>query len=222
MGYEERLYAKPHLRLVGQPRAARPRPLPLSRIGTVGGTARGRGRVVSLSDDGLVLATRMHPSLGEQLTVDLSPSCTLTGEVIWVQPGQCGLRLLATINSAALLGRLAVERAHSPRRRWWPERTAVMHSALGLQFVRLRDVSRKEARIVHDGRFAPGMSVKLQLAPGIERPGVLSWSRDGIADVALCEALDAELLGQVKRAQRDDVAARKAAGSAAGNAAGNA
>ena len=45
----------------------------------------------------------------------------------------------------------------------------VVRSELGLQIVRLRDVSRTSARIVHDGRFLPGMTVKLQLAPGVRR-----------------------------------------------------
>lgn len=178
-----------------------PRVFRISRIGSASGTAKGLGRVLSLSDTGMVLSTRLQPLLGEQWTVDVSESCVLTGEVIWVQPGQCGLKLTVEIDSAALMLRLAEERASSGRRRrrWRPEKTVVVRSALGLQVVRLRDVSRTEARIVHDGRFAPGMAVKLQLAPGIERPGILSWSRDGIAGVALTETLDTDHLGSVKR-----------------------
>lgn len=207
MAHEEQQFRGPGPRISGAHRAASgrgrggARMFPLSGMGRVlDGERQALARVVSLSDDGLVLSSRIQPHLGDRLTVDVSESCSLTGEVIWVQPGQCGLRLATTIDSAALMRRLSEERAKTRRRRrWWPEKTVVVRSELGLQIVRLRDVSRNGARIVHDGRFVPGMAVKLQLAPGIERPGVLSWSRDGIAGVELTEMLDTDQLGSVKR-----------------------
>ena len=67
------------------------------------------------------------------------------------------------------------------------------------EIVRLRDLTPGGARIVHDGRFLPGMAVKLQIAPGIERPGILSWSRDGIAGVVLGDAMDGDPQGAVTR-----------------------
>lgn len=206
MGYEEHQFSGPSLRIIqsrgpSSGRAGAGRQFPISSGGRVlAGEKRALARVLSLSDDGMVLATRLQPLLGERLTMDVSDSCSLTGEVIWVQPGQCGLKLAATIDSAALMQRLAQERAtNRRRRRWWAEKTAVVRSELGLQIVRLREVSRHGAKIVHDGRFTPGMAVKLQLAPGVERPGILAWSRDGIAAVELTERLDKDQLGAAQR-----------------------
>lgn len=210
MGYEEHQFAGPSLRIIGPRGAAggrapgRARAVRLFPVTGAGrktaGEKPGLARVLSLSDDGMVLSTRLQPLLGERLTVDVSDSCSLTGEVIWVQPGQCGLKLAAAIDSAALMQRLTEERAtQRRRRRWWPEKAVVVRSELGLQIVRLREVSRNGAKIVHDGRFTPGMTVKLQLAPGVERPGILSWSRDGIAGVELTEMLDIDRSGATKR-----------------------
>lgn len=209
MRYEEHQPYGPALRIIGPEkragaragagtggRARTPRLFPVSRVGrVVAGSRRGLARVMSLCDDAMVLSTRLHPHLGEQLTVDVSTDCSLTGTVIWTQPGECGLKLTTRIDSAALMQRLSLEQEAERertrrRRRWWPEKTVVVRSELGLQIVRLRDVSRTSARIVHDGRFLPGMTVKLQLAPGIERPGVLSWSRDGIAGVELSATVE--------------------------------
>lgn len=168
-----------------------------------GGTS-GLARLLSLGDEAMVIATRLQPHLGEQVTVDLSDECSLTGTVIWTQPGECGLCLAAPIDSAALLQRLAPKRAGERtagehRRRRPSDTPVVMLSELGQQIVRLRDLTPGGARIVHDGRFQPGMAVKLQIAPGIERPGILSWSRDGIAGVVLGDAMDGDPQGAVTR-----------------------
>lgn len=206
MGYQEHQFAGPSLRIVapqgrGSGQRRDMRMFPVSRAGRfLAGEKPMLARVLNLSDDGMVLSTRLQAALGERLTLDVSENCSLTGEVIWLQPGQCGLKLVAANDSAALMQRLAEERAiPRRRRRWRPEQTVVVRSELGLQIVRLRDVSAREAKIVHDGRFTPGMAVKLQLAPGIERPGILSWSRDGIAGVALIEQVDTDQCGAVTR-----------------------
>lgn len=206
MGDNKHRLAGPQLSLVGVPGGAaqrpsgqRPRLFRVSRV-AAGGSATGLARVLRLSDDEMLLSTRLQPMLGEQWTVDVSDLCSLTGTVIWTRPGQCGIKLTVPIDAAALMQRLAEERATTQRRRRWrAEKRVVVRSALGLQIVRLRDVSPTEARIVHDGRFQPGMMVKLQLAPGVERPGILSWSRDGIAGVALADMLDTDQRGVVAR-----------------------
>lgn len=165
-------------------------------------------RVLSLGDEVLVIATRVLPHLGDEVTVDLSARCSLTGRVIWTAPAKCGraecaLKLSVPINSAALVQRLVLaqqaQRAAAGqrrrwRRRWAPEQRVVVRSALGVQIVRLRDGSPGDARIVHDGRFRPGMAIRLLLAPGVERAGVLSWSRDGIAGVRLTDAAERDRL----------------------------
>ena len=206
MGIHEHQFAGPSLRIVAPTgrRAGQRRDMRLFPVSRTGHPSAGEkpalARMLNLSDDGMVLATRLPAALGERLTLDVSESCALTGEVIWMQPGQCGLKLVAPVDSAALMQRLAEERTTiRRRRRWRPEKTVVVRSELGLQIVRLRDVSGHEAKIVHDGRFTPGMAVKLQLAPGVERPGILSWSRDGIAGIALAERIDTDQVGAVTR-----------------------
>jgi hypothetical protein len=66
-----------------------------------------------------------------------------------------------------------------------------------MQIVRLRDISQRGAKVVHDGRFFAGLAVKIQINPEIERRGIVRWSRDGIAGVQLMVPLSVDDLGSI-------------------------
>ena len=163
------------------------------------GERYGLARVLNVSDEGMMLTTQLDLSLDTVLSVDLSETCTLKGRVVWHHSGRCGLKLFAPIDSAALLKRLYDEqrsdRARQMRVRF--DKAVVVQSDLGIQIMRARDVSQRGIKLVHDGRFRPGMTVKVAIAPGIERRGVVRWSQDGIAGCMLTELISVEELGSM-------------------------
>ncbi len=159
----------------------------------------GLARVHNISDEGLMLSTELPFGLGSVMAVDLSETCSLSGSVAWHNAGQCGLKLSAPVDSPALLRRLDEERkrANARRLRLPFEKSVVVTSELGVQIVRARDISQRGIKLVHDGQFSPGLYVKIQIAPGIERPGVVRWSRNGVAGCMLSEVLSVRDLGSL-------------------------
>jgi hypothetical protein len=160
---------------------------------------QGLARVLNLSDDGMMLSLRLDLFLGDEVTVDLSEACSLTGNAVWRQGDWCGLKLIERIDTPALLKRLRDERrAPGARQLRLPiEKRILASSELGIQIVRLRDVSQRGAKVVHDGRFRPGLAVRLHINPQIQRRGVVRWSQDGIAGIQLTELLSVDDLGSV-------------------------
>jgi hypothetical protein len=161
---------------------------------------QGLARVQNISDDGLMITSSLALCLGDIVQVDLSDDCRLTGAVVWRHEKGCGLRLLREIDSAAMLRRLFDERQSGQARplRLAHSKTVVVASQLGLSVAELRDVSQAGMKIAHDGRFDPGMPLKVLLKPGIERRGVVRWSKDGIAGIGLTEILGIEELGSLR------------------------
>jgi hypothetical protein len=146
-----------------------------------------------------MLSTKLGLMLNDEVTVDLSESCSLTGHVVWRDADWCGLKLLEEIDAAALLRRLSQERrAPDARQLRLPvEKRVLATSELGIQIVRLRDISQRGAKLVHDGRFCPGLAVKIQISPSVERRGVVRWSRDAIAGIQFTELLSVDDLGSM-------------------------
>ncbi|WP_267433896.1 PilZ domain-containing protein [Sphingomonas sp. GM_Shp_1] len=177
-----------------------------SRLRTVYRVARvtargdqGLARVQNISDEGLMITTSLPLCLGDQVRVDLSEACSLTGTVVWHDQNRCGLRLLHAIDSAALLRRLFEERRSGRARplRLVHSKKVVISSEHGLSVAALRDVSQCGMKIAHDGSFHSGLTVKVLLTPGVERRGVVRWSKDGIAGIALTEIFSVEDLGSL-------------------------
>lgn len=159
----------------------------------------GLARVHDISNEGLMLSTQLQVALGSVMAVDLSETCSLSGRVAWHDAGRCGLKLSVPIDSPALLRRLYEEQQRPGARqlRLPFEKSVVVTSELGVQIARARDISQRGIKLVHDGRFSPGLHVKLQIAPAIERRGVVRWSRDGVAGCILSEYLSVHDLGSI-------------------------
>ncbi len=166
---------------------------------TCGGD-QGFGRVLNISDGGMMISARVPLMLGDAVTVVLSEIGTLTGNVVWRDSDWAGLKLTTPIDSLALLNRLNEERRHSRRRslRLPVDKPAVAMSEFGIQVVRLRDLSQRGAKVIHDGRFYPGLSVKIQVTPGHDRRGFVRWSSDGIAGLEFLEVLSVDDLSSAK------------------------
>jgi hypothetical protein len=164
-------------------------------------TARdcGLARLRNLSDSGLALDIAFPVCCGEHISLALSEEVVLGGRVVWTSGGSCGVRLYQSIDSLAAL-RQSADLARSPRGR--PPRLPIGRLAFasgecGLRSVEVRDVSQRGMEIRHDGGFAPGLRVKLVLGAGVERRGVVRWTKDGLAGVLLVETFAARELGSI-------------------------
>lgn len=160
----------------------------------------GLATVLNISDEGMLLSSPLSLCIGDPVTVDLSETCSLTGAVAWRSAPRCGISLAARIDSCAVLERLGQERSsgHGRSLRLPVGKSVLVTSELGMQIVRLRNISQRGMNVMHDGRFYPGLPVKVRLPAGAERRGVVRWSRDGIAGIALTEILAVDELGSVK------------------------
>lgn len=160
----------------------------------------GLARVHNISDGGLMLSMSLDLCLGDTVRVDLSDTCPLTGTVVWRDNGRCGIKLNQNINSAAVLKRLFEERRAGDLRplRIVHDKALIVTCPSGLQVVRLRDISQAGMKVAHDGGFTPGLPVKIKLSAEVERRGVVRWSRDFLAGIALTEMLSVEELGSMR------------------------
>ena len=156
--------------------------------------------MIDISDNGMQIASRLEFTLGSIVAVDLSESCTLTGTAVWVQGAHCGLKLLTPIDSASLMERLRQELRSPGSRplRVSVDKQIVCRSELGMQIVRLRDISQRGAKIVHDGSLSEGLTVTLQVALTILCRGLVRWSRDGLAGVQFEKELSVPELGSMR------------------------
>lgn len=51
---------------------------------------------------------------------------------------------------------------------------------------------------MHDGSLTEGLNVKITLASGLDRCGIVRWVKDKVAGVMLLEPLSVEALGSVQ------------------------
>ncbi len=189
------------LEVFGIERRRSPRTLTVLRVvRVVAGHERGLARLVNISDHGLRIATRLDLLIGDEIAVDLSDRCSLSGRVIWRTPEHCAIRFLVPIDCVALLRRLAKDRATEERTAFGLvlDKPILARSELGLQTVRLRHIAPRAVRIAHDGRLRPGMLVKLTIAPSVECHGVIHASLDGVAEVDLLRPLNPDQLGSMR------------------------
>jgi hypothetical protein len=161
-------------------------------------TDEGLARVQNISDDGIRLRLHIPVLLGEQLTIDLAEGVTIRGRVIWSAESDCGIQLDEQIDSAALLTKLeAQQKVESSR----PPRLKVNTPALvrgenGARAVEVTDISQRGVKIRHDGSITEGLPVTITMKSGNRRPGVVRWSRDGVAGILLLEPFSVEELGR--------------------------
>jgi hypothetical protein len=163
------------------------------------GNDRGLARVRNISDGGMRLNLGLTVFLGDRVRVGLSDSLVIEGTVVWTNGDECGLKFDRTIDSIGALRESCAERrlpdARAPR---LPTAiTALASSERGSRSVKVCDVSQRGMKIKHDGSFTPGISVKLTLPSGIERRGVVRWSKNGVAGILLTETFSQRDLGNV-------------------------
>jgi len=161
----------------------------------------GLWRVRNISDQGMMLATRIQVIPGERLAVSLSDAISIEGRAVWWDGEEIGVAFDAPIPAAALLESLGEEQrapGHRPLRLPVDTR-ALAYCDRGLHTVRLSDISQHGAGFSHDGCFYPGMATKLHFETGEEYRGVVRWNENGRAGQFLVEPIPCEKLESALR-----------------------
>ncbi|MDB5725272.1 MAG: PilZ domain protein [Novosphingobium sp.] len=167
----------------------------------------GLARCRNLSDGGVKLDLAMPLDLNDRVTIGFSSETQIAGRVIWLSGDSCGVAFDEPIDSSQLLRsdmiansqRLANQkpRNRSPRLKTnLPAKIAYYGTTRNAV---VKDVSVRGMKIANDGNFHPGLNVRVILADGREKEGVVRWSRDNIAGVLLLDPFGVEELGSVHR-----------------------
>ncbi|HYZ48311.1 MAG TPA: PilZ domain-containing protein [Sphingomonas sp.] len=161
----------------------------------------GLARLLNISNEGMMLSHSLDVRPGDHLRVDLSEDRSYETRVIWRDGLHCGVRLRAPIDCVETVKGLCEDRRACAGRplRLPLSKEAMASSELGLHRIRLQDVSQNGLNVFHDGRFKEGLAVKVRLAAGIERRGVVRWLQDGRAGIALRDLLTVEQLGSANK-----------------------
>jgi len=160
---------------------------------------RGFARCRNISDSGVRLELTMPLEMGQAVNVAFSPANILAGQVVWKVENSCGVAFTAEVDSAALLSRSAAE-LHGDRAR--PMRlTANLPARVSLdgatRETMVQDISQRGVRITHDGALDRGMSVRVVLASGVEREGIVQWATGDMAGVYFIEPFSVDDLGSI-------------------------
>lgn len=172
------------------------------------GHDEGLARCRNLSDGGAKLDLAMPLQLNDRVTISFSPETLIDGRIIWISGGSCGVAFDQRIDSGELLrsdtttannGMPSEDKARprSPRLKTNLPAKIVYHGTTREAVV--TDVSVRGMKIANDGNFHPGLNVRVILADGREKEGVVRWSRDNIAGVMLLDPFGVEELGSVHR-----------------------
>lgn len=160
----------------------------------------GLARIRNMSDRGAGLRMLIPIVLSDCLTLELADGVELHGHVVWQRDDEFGVEFDQPIRSAELLADLA---AGSRCGRTRPVRlpvkaTALASSERGLRSVRMVDISQRGLKLEHDGTLTTGLELKVTLPCGLDRHGVVRWTRDNRAGVMLLEPLSVEALGSTR------------------------
>ncbi|MBV1691883.1 PilZ domain-containing protein [Novosphingobium sp. G106] len=164
------------------------------------GGDRGFARCRNISDSGVRLELSMPLEMGAAVEIAFSPSNVLPGRVVWKVDHSCGIAFNAEVDSAAVLSRSAAE-LHGNRARPFrlnanlPARVSSDGKSRGTTVM---DISQRGVKLTHDGSFHRGMSIRVVLASGAEREGVVQWVKGDTAGVYFIEPFSVDELGSIR------------------------
>lgn len=163
--------------------------LRVARASTEGDT--GLCRVQNISDEGMMVITGLAVAEGDPISVSLSERACISGRVNWADGARVGIQFDEAIDCAALLQSLASERSTGDQRpsRLPTDAVGVATTASGLQAVRVIDISQVGMKIRHNGRLTVGHPVTVVLENGLQRRGIVRWSKDDVAGLRLLEPI---------------------------------
>ncbi|HEX8057015.1 MAG TPA: PilZ domain-containing protein [Novosphingobium sp.] len=164
------------------------------------GGDRGFARCRNISDSGVRLELSMPLEMGAAVEIAFSPSNVLPGRVVWKIDHSCGIAFDAKVDSAAVLSRSAAELHgnHARPFRLSANLPARVSSDGRTRDTRVMDISQRGVKLTHDGSFHRGMSIRVVLASGAEREGVVQWVKDDTAGVYFIEPFSVDELGSIR------------------------
>lgn len=166
----------------------------------------------NISDSGMKLGISLSVALNDVVRVWISETICIEGKVVWYHSGECAIKFAEAIDSVAIL-RLTAEQLRSGETRaprFITDLPAVITSERGMSASRVRDISQRGMKITHNGSFAPGLAVKIQLESGIERRGFVRWVRDELAGISLTELFSVDDVRSVRALNSGSERARDA------------
>ena len=161
------------------------------------GDDKGLACIRDISDHGIGLELYMPVLLGDDIAIHLMEGVTVWGRVAWSSEGECGVRFEDAIDSTALLRQLAAQ-TRSAKTRPLPvpvATTGVARGERGICAVDVEDVSQQDMKVGQNGGFREGLRVKVSFASGMERCGIVRWSRQGIAGIMLLDPFSPKEVG---------------------------
>lgn len=160
----------------------------------------GLARLKNISDGGMMLRLQLPVCLGDMIMVHLDDLRCLSAKVIWTEGQNCGVQFGDTVDSAHLLNQMAQRTRDGASRpiRLDTDACGVAYTPGGIHPVRVRDVSQRGMKVQHHSGFSEGLPVKVLLSSGLERRGVVRWSRGDLAGIQLSEPVSLEDLGSSK------------------------
>lgn len=167
-----------------------------------GETALNAGRANANADNALALAANHfgqgaspRPNvpllLGDALTLELAHGEKLRGQVVWTAGDDCGLTFDQDVSCALLTG--PGPNSQDAARAIPAATSSFTQGANGIRLANASDVSPLNIKSRDDG-FMAGLHVKMRLPFGLERRGVVRWSKNNFAEVTIIEPISAEKL----------------------------
>lgn len=163
-------------------------------------TDEGLVRIRNISDQGARLRMLIPLPHGDDVILQLADGVELSGQVVWREGDEFGLKFDHPICCADLLATLAAgARSGSTRPVRLPvATTALTRSECGLRRAKVVDISQRGLKLAHDGSLTEGLHVKVTLPSGLDRRGIVRWTKDSMAGILLLEPLAFEALGSAQ------------------------
>lgn len=147
----------------------------------------GLARCRNISSGGVRLETYMSVRVQDRVTIAFSPSVEINGTFAWIDGAESGISFDAPIDCIAVLRKTAPS---NPGTRPPRVKTALPASVSfpgGKCCAMVNDLSLQGMKLTHDGTLHPGLNVTVMLADGLERRGMVCWTRDGFAGLQLVD-----------------------------------
>jgi hypothetical protein len=160
----------------------------------------GLARCRNISNGGMKLDLTMPVLLGSRIQVRFSAMHVLVGTVVWKRKGECGVALDEQIDSSAFLRESAAEaRAGGfSGMRLAGDIPAAVRCDGRKYNGRVNELTQRSLKLKHTGEVYAGAHLSVALGGDKERPGIVRWSKDGMAEVALIEPFSVGELGSLR------------------------
>lgn len=161
--------------------------------------SEGLALIRNLSDQGAGLRMLLPAMPTDRLTLELADHVQFQGKIIWKSGDDHGVQFDQRVDCCALLTSLAQDARLGKIRpvRLPVTSTTLIRSERGTHDVSLLDISQRGLKIAHDGRLHEGLEIQVTLPWGLDRRGIVRWTRENRAGVMLLEPLTVEMLGSV-------------------------